>query len=47
MSKWYTKIKDWYDAGYWTKTMVKNAVIKKRITAEEYKTITGDNYVTD
>lgn len=45
MSKWYTKIKDWYDAGYWTKTMVKNAVIKKRITADEYKTIVGEDYV--
>lgn len=47
MSKWYTKIKDWYDAGYWTKTMVKNAVIKEKITADEYKTIVGEDYVTD
>lgn len=47
MSKWYTKIKDWYDAGYWTKTMVKNAVVKEKITVDEYKDITGEDYVTD
>ena len=47
MSKWYPEIKEWYEAGYWTKTMVKNAVIKKRITADEYQTITGDDYVAD
>lgn len=47
MSRWYTNIKDWYDARYWTKEMVKNAVIKKRITTDEYKIITGDEYVAD
>lgn len=47
MSKWYTKIKWWYEAGWWTKKMVKNAVIKKWITAEEYKIITGEDYVAD
>lgn len=47
MSKWYTKIKGWYEAGWWTKKMVKNAVIKKWITAEEYKIITGEDYVAD
>lgn len=47
MSKWYKKIKEWYEAGYWTKVMVKNAVIKKRITADEYKNITDDDYVAD
>ena len=44
MSKWYTKIKGWYEAGWWTKVMVKNAVVKAKITADEYKTITGDEY---
>lgn len=47
MSKWYKKIKSWYEAGYWTLTMVKNAVVKEKITAEEYKTITGEDYVAD
>lgn len=47
MSKWYSKIKGWYEAGYWTLTMVKNAVIKGKITADEYKEITGTDYVAD
>lgn len=47
MSKWYAKIKEWYEAGWWTKKMVKNAVIKKWITADEYKTITSEDYVAD
>ena len=47
MSEWYTKIKDWYEAGYWTKWMVKNAVVKKKITADEYKAITDEDYVAD
>ena len=44
MSKWYAKIKGWYDASYWTKCMVKNAVVKEKITADEYKEITGEDY---
>lgn len=47
MSKWYTKIKGWYEAGYWTKTMVKNAVVKAKITIEEYKAITGEDYTAE
>lgn len=48
MSKWwYTKIKWWYEAGWWTKKMVKNAVVKAKITTDEYKTIVGEDYVTD
>lgn len=38
------KIKDFYDAGLWTKTMVANAVLKCRITADEYQEITGETY---
>lgn len=44
MSKWYKKIKEWYEAGYWTTVMVKNAVVKGKITAEEFKKITGTDY---
>jgi uncharacterized XkdX family phage protein len=40
----FEKIKRWYDKGYWSKTMVKNAVAKGIITAEEYKDITGEVY---
>lgn len=47
MSKWYAKIKGWHEAGWWTKWMVKNAVVKEKITADEYKTITGEDYVAD
>ena len=38
------KIKDFYDARLWTKTMVANAVLKGRITADEYQEITGETY---
>lgn len=44
MSKWYKKIKEWYEAGYWTVGMVRNAVIKGKITADEFKGITGADY---
>lgn len=47
MSKWYAKIKWWHEAGWWTKSMVKNAVIKEKITADEYKTIVGEDYAAD
>lgn len=41
----YNKIKNWYDSGMWSKSMVKNAVVKGKITAEEYELITGEAYV--
>ena len=44
MSKNYNKVKDYYDKGLWTIDMLKNAVIKTWITAEEFKTITGQTY---
>ena len=47
MSKWYEKIKGWYEAGWWTKGMVKDAVVKEKITADEYKDLTGEDYVID
>ena len=47
MSKWYEKIKGWYEAGWWTKSMVKDAVVKEKITGDEYKEITGEDYVAD
>ena len=33
-----------HDSGFWNAAMVKNAVKKKRITAEEYTEITGKEY---
>lgn len=43
-SKWFTKIKTWYDKGLWTEEMVYEAV-PKMITAEEYEEIIGEPYV--
>ena len=44
MSKMFNKIKNYYEKGFWTKKMVGDAVEKKKITEEEYKIITGDDY---
>lgn len=41
----YDIIKKNYDRGLWSKQMVKTAVVKNVITAEQYKEITGDDYV--
>ncbi len=40
----YEIIKRNYDRGLWTKQMVKIAVKKGLITAEEYETIVGEPY---
>ncbi|NLZ90488.1 MAG: XkdX family protein [Clostridiales bacterium] len=41
---WYERIKRFYGAGLWTKEMVKDAVRCNKITAAEYKNITGEDY---
>ena len=43
MSK-YETVKRYYDKGYWTIAMVRNAVVKGWITAAQYKEITGEDY---
>lgn len=40
----YATIKKNYDRGLWTKAMVKMAVRKGIITADQYTEITGDVY---
>jgi uncharacterized XkdX family phage protein len=40
----YEKIKYNYDAGLWSKQMVKVAVRKGVISAEQYQEITGEAY---
>lgn len=40
----FETIKDYYDRKLWTKQMVRMAVIKKKITAEQYQEITGEAY---
>ena len=42
-AKFY-KVKGYYDAGLWNKAMVRNAVVKGWITAEEFEEITGEVY---
>ena len=41
---WFEKIKKYYQDGLWTKAMVRNAVIKGKITADEFYQITGEAY---
>ena len=40
----FEKVKHYYDNGFWSKTRVKNAVVKGWITEAEYKEITGEPY---
>ena len=40
----YEMIKRNFDKGLWNKQMVKIAVVKNVITAEQYKDITGEAY---
>lgn len=44
-SKNYKKVKKYYDMGMWSETRVRNAVKMGWITPEEFKEITGQNYV--
>ena len=41
---WFVKIKGFYDKGLWTADQVHIAVEKGKITAEKFKTITGQDY---
>lgn len=47
MSDRYNKVKKYYDDELWTLEMVKNAVIKRWITAEEFEQITHTKYSID
>ncbi|HHY74265.1 MAG TPA: XkdX family protein [Bacillus bacterium] len=40
----FEKIKGYYEGGYWTKEQVETAVKYKKITTEQYETITGEAY---
>lgn len=44
MSPKFEKVKGYYDNSLWNKKMVRNAVVKGWITAEEYALITGEDY---
>jgi len=41
---WFERIKLYYEMGLWDIERVKNAVIKGKITAEQFKEITGQDY---
>ena len=41
---WFEKIKKYYQDGLWSKAMVRNAVVKGKITADEFYQITGEVY---
>ena len=36
------KIKKWYEQGLWTAEMVRNAVIKGKLTEDEYRESVGE-----
>ena len=42
---WYEKVKRYYDLGHYTKEQVKVFVKTKKITEEEYKEITREEYM--
>ena len=44
-SKRFALVKKYYDRGLWSKARVHKAVECKWITADEYKEITGEEYV--
>ena len=43
---WFATVKGYYDAGFYTKDQVKVFVVKGKITTDQYKTITGEDYQT-
>lgn len=43
----FSKVKDFFDKGFWDKARVRDAVIKEWITAEEYYIITSEEYERD
>ena len=44
MSLKFEKVKGYYNNGLWNKKMVRNAVAKGWITADEYTLIIGEDY---
>lgn len=41
---WYTRIKNFYNRGFWTKEMVGDGVKTGTINEVQYKEITGDDF---
>ena len=47
MSRMFEQIRAWYESGLWSKKRVLDAVVKGRLTAEEYRLITGEEANND
>jgi len=45
MSKHFEEVKKFYDAGVWSEEKVREAVAKNWITAAEFQTITGHEFL--
>lgn len=43
LSTFAKKVQRWYESGFWNATMVKNAVVKGKITQAECDTILGED----
>ena len=43
---WFKVCLEYYQAGYYNNTSLKVFVVKNKITADQYKTITGIDYTT-
>lgn len=43
--EWFKSIQRWHKMNIWTKEMVGDAVVAGKITVEQYKAITDDEYV--
>lgn len=41
----FKRLSEYYKQGYWSKSMIGDAVKKEKITTEEYKKITGEDYI--
>lgn len=41
---WFTSVKRYYEMGFYTNENVKVFVVANMITAEDYKSITGEEY---
>lgn len=41
---WFNMIKRFHERGFWNDSMVGDAVVCEKITAEQYKQITGLDY---
>ena len=44
MSQMYDKITSYYDARLWSEVRVRNMVVKRIMTEEEYASIVGEEY---